>query len=89
MVICFIFFKSKIQKSLFGVKNLVFNFVQAHARAVETARSTSKVTVDFFKTLDLHASNLTQIVEEAQTVNNKKLSELEEKFEVVAVYFLH
>ncbi|XP_021809181.1 kinesin-like protein KIN-5D [Prunus avium] len=57
---------------------------EAHARAVETARSTSKVTVDFFKTLDLHASNLTQIVEEAQTVNNKKLSELEEKFEECA-----
>ncbi|PQQ19851.1 kinesin-like protein KIN-5D [Prunus yedoensis var. nudiflora] len=57
---------------------------EAHARAVETARSTSKVTVNFFKTLDLHASNLTQIVEEAQTVNNKKLSELEEKFEECA-----
>ncbi|CAB4282577.1 unnamed protein product [Prunus armeniaca] len=57
---------------------------EAHARAVETARSTSKVTVDFFKTLDLHASNLTHIVEEAQTVNNKKLSELEEKFEECA-----
>ncbi|CAN6692561.1 unnamed protein product [Malus baccata var. baccata] len=54
---------------------------EAHARAVKTARSVSKVTVDFFKTLDLHASNLTQIVEEAQTVNDKKLSELEEKFE--------
>ncbi|KAM0999623.1 hypothetical protein ACFX15_006112 [Malus domestica] len=57
---------------------------EAHARAVETARSVSKVTVDFFKTLDLHASNLTQIVEEAQTVNDKKLSELEEKFEECA-----
>ncbi|CAN6559692.1 unnamed protein product [Malus baccata var. baccata] len=57
---------------------------EAHARAVETARSVSKVTVDFFKTLDLHASNLTQIVEEAQTANDKKLSELEEKFEECA-----
>lgn len=47
------------------------------------ARSVSKVTVDFFKTLDMHASSLTQIVEEAQTVNDQKLSELEEKFEVI------
>ncbi|KAJ7947734.1 Kinesin-like protein [Quillaja saponaria] len=57
---------------------------QAHARAVETTRSVSKVTVDFFETLDMHASSLTQIVEEAQTVNNKKLCELETKFEECA-----
>lgn len=31
----------------------------------------------------MHASNLTQIVEEAQMVNDHKLSELEKKFEVV------
>ena len=49
------------------------------------ARSVSKVTVDFFKTLDMHASSLTQIVEEAKTVNDKKLSELEEKFEVIGL----
>ncbi|XP_050291706.1 kinesin-like protein KIN-5D [Quercus robur] len=57
---------------------------EAHARAVETARSVSKITVNFFKTLDMHASNLTQIVEEAQTVNDEKLSELEKKFEECA-----
>ncbi|XP_062012533.1 kinesin-like protein KIN-5D [Rosa rugosa] len=57
---------------------------EAHARAVQMARSVSKVTVDFFKTLDTHASSLSQIVEEAQTVNDKKLSELEEKFEECA-----
>lgn len=56
--------------------------MQAHARAVESARSVSKITVDFFKTLDIHASNLTEIVEEAQTVNDHKLSEFEKKFEV-------
>jgi hypothetical protein len=33
----------------------------------------------------MHASNLTQIVEEAQIVNDHKLSELEKKFEVVSV----
>jgi hypothetical protein len=35
----------------------------------------------------MHASNLNQIVEEAQTVNDQKLSELEKKFEVVAVFY--
>ncbi|XP_015874209.3 kinesin-like protein KIN-5D [Ziziphus jujuba] len=57
---------------------------EAHARAVESARSVSKITVDFFKTLDIHASNLTEIVEEAQTVNDHKLSEFEKKFEECA-----
>uniref|UniRef100_A0A803PWF6 Kinesin motor domain-containing protein n=1 Tax=Cannabis sativa TaxID=3483 RepID=A0A803PWF6_CANSA len=57
---------------------------QAHARAVETARSISKITVNFFKTLDIHASNLTQIVEEAQGVNDQKLSAFEKKFEECA-----
>lgn len=56
--------------------------MQAHSRAVENARSVSKVTVNFFKTLDMHASNLTKIVEEAQTVNDQKLFEFEKKFEV-------
>lgn len=52
---------------------------------METTRSISKITVNFFKTLDGHASKLTEIVEEAQTGNDQKLSELEKKFEVVAV----
>lgn len=63
--------------------------IQAHARAVETARSVSKITVSFFETLDAHASKLSHIVEEAQTVNDQKLSELEKKFEVVAVLYLN
>ncbi|CAM8960478.1 unnamed protein product [Rhodiola kirilowii] len=54
---------------------------EALARTVETTRSISKLTVDFFSTIDFHASNLTQIIEEAQKVNNQKLSELEKKFE--------
>lgn len=60
-------------------------YLQAHSRAVDTARSVSKVTVEFFKTLDTHATKLTGIVEEAQTVNHKKLSEFENKFEVILV----
>lgn len=52
---------------------------------METSRSISKITTNFFKTLDMHASNLTQIVDDAQTVNDEKLSELEKKFEDCAV----
>ncbi|VVB04678.1 unnamed protein product [Arabis nemorensis] len=57
---------------------------KAHSQAVDSARSVSKVTVEFFKTLDTHATKLTGIVEEAQTVNHKKLSEFENKFEECA-----
>lgn len=44
----------------------------------------SKITVNFFETIDRHASSLTEIVEEAQLVNDQKLGELEKKFEVIA-----
>ncbi|KAJ1377030.1 P-loop containing nucleoside triphosphate hydrolase [Sesbania bispinosa] len=54
---------------------------EAHARAVETTRAISKITVNFFETVDMHASNLIQIVEEAQFANCKKLYELQKKFE--------
>lgn len=50
---------------------------------MENARSVSKITVNFFNTVDVHASHLTQIVEEAQTVNDEKLFEFEKKFEVI------
>lgn len=59
------------------------DIVQAHSQAVDSARSVSKVTVEFFKTLDTHATKLTGIVEEAQAVNHRKLSEFENKFEVI------
>jgi len=60
-------------------------FIQAHARAVESTRAVSKITVNFFETIDRHASSLTRIVEEAQLVNDQKLCELEKKFEVLGV----
>lgn len=47
-----------------------------------TTLSISQITGNFFKTLDEHASKLSEIVDEAQTVNDEKLSELEKKFEV-------
>ncbi|RDX78228.1 Kinesin-like protein KIN-5D [Mucuna pruriens] len=59
---------------------------EAHTRAVETTRAVSKITVNFFETIDRHASSLTQIVEEAQLVNDQKLCELEKKFEECTAY---
>ncbi|KAK0606176.1 hypothetical protein LWI29_034875 [Acer saccharum] len=74
-----------LQSSLHSQEEKLTSFAQqqrqAHSRAVENVRSVSKITVNFFKTLDSHASNLGQIVEEAQTVNDQKLSEFEKKFE--------
>lgn len=57
---------------------------QAHSRAVTTTRSISQITVNFFRTLDLHVSKLGHIVEEAQLDNDKKLSDFEMKFEECA-----
>ncbi|XP_022849070.1 kinesin-like protein KIN-5D [Olea europaea var. sylvestris] len=54
---------------------------ESHTRAIATTRSISHITVGFFKTLDMHASKIGEIMEEAQTTNDQKLSELEKKFE--------
>ncbi|CAL0334066.1 unnamed protein product [Lupinus luteus] len=59
---------------------------EAHARSVETTRAASKITVNFLKTLSKHASNLTQVVEEAHSANDQKLCELEKKFEECTAY---
>lgn len=70
---------------------IIFLQSQAHSRTVETTRSISNITVGFFKTLDSHASKLTDIVEEAQTVHEEKLSDFEKKFEVVTflLFIMH
>lgn len=77
-----------LQSSLNKQEEKLIAFAQqqrkAHSQAVDSARSVSKVTVEFFKTLDTHATKLTGIVEEAQTVNHRKLSEFENKFEECA-----
>ncbi|KAK4741843.1 hypothetical protein SAY87_025431 [Trapa incisa] len=57
---------------------------EAHTRGINTTRLISKITVNFFKTLDVHVANLSQIMVEAHTVNNQKLSEFEMKFEECA-----
>ncbi|WOG87544.1 hypothetical protein DCAR_0206772 [Daucus carota subsp. sativus] len=77
-----------LQRSLYSQEDKMTSYAQqqreAHSRAMETTRSISQITVNFFNTLDTHASNLSQIVEEAQTDNDQKLSELEKKFEECA-----
>ncbi|XP_058199652.1 kinesin-like protein KIN-5D [Rhododendron vialii] len=77
-----------LQKSLHSQEDKVAAYAQqqreAHSRAVATTLSISQITANFFKTLDAHASKLSEIVEEAQTVNDEKLSELEKKFEECA-----
>ncbi|KAK1285363.1 hypothetical protein QJS10_CPB20g00746 [Acorus calamus] len=54
---------------------------EGHWRAVETTRSISKITSNFFQTLDMHSSRLSGILEESQAVQDQQLSELENKFE--------
>lgn len=78
-----------LQNSLYSQEDKLAAYAQqqqeAHSRAVATTRSISQITGNFFKTLDTHANKLTEIVEDAQTVNDQKLSELEKKFEECAV----
>ncbi|CAK9170199.1 unnamed protein product [Ilex paraguariensis] len=78
-----------LQKRLYSQEDKLTEYAQqqrdAHSRAVASTRLISQITIKFFKTLDMHVSNLSQIVEAAQTVNDHKLSELEKKFEECAV----
>lgn len=77
-----------LESILYSQENKLTAYAQqqreAHSRAVETSRSISKTTMNFFDTLDMHATKLTKIVEEGQTVNDQKLFELERKFEECA-----
>ncbi|KAG6489133.1 hypothetical protein ZIOFF_050391 [Zingiber officinale] len=57
---------------------------EGHLRAVESTRSISMITSGFFQTLDNHASKLTKIMEESQTMQNQQLHDLENKFEECA-----
>ncbi|WOL14877.1 kinesin-like protein KIN-5A [Canna indica] len=57
---------------------------EGHHRAVESTRSISKITSNFFQTLDIHASKLTKIMEESQILQDQQLHDLEKKFEECA-----
>nr|GMD15990.1 125 kDa kinesin-related protein-like isoform X1 [Ipomoea batatas] len=81
--LCFPFFKfSNPQVADYKVFQ---HYFQAHCRTITTSRSISQTTTSFFKTLDMHVSQLGQVVEEAQKVNDQQLSELEHKFEECAM----
>lgn len=55
-------------------------------RTMESTREISKMIVDFFESLDKHASSLSQFVEETRTVHVKDLTELEKSYEDCAAY---
>ncbi|KAG2624273.1 hypothetical protein PVAP13_3KG119900 [Panicum virgatum] len=57
---------------------------EGHLRAVEASRSISKITAGFFHSLDVHASKLTNILEDTQSVQDQQLVDLEKKFEECA-----
>ncbi|WOL08474.1 kinesin-like protein KIN-5A [Canna indica] len=78
----------ELQESLSKQEDKLVSFAQqqreGHHRAVEATRSISKITSNFFHTLDIHTSSLTKIFEESQYVQDKQLHELEKKFEECA-----
>lgn len=55
-------------------------------RTMESTREISEIIVDFFESLDKHASALSQFVEETRTVHVKDLTELEKSYEDCAAY---
>ncbi|XP_048633774.1 kinesin-like protein KIN-5A [Brassica napus] len=74
-----------LQSSLHNQEEKLSAFTQQqrnlHSRSIESAKSVSEVMLDFFKTLDTHACKLTKLAEEAQNVNEQKLSAFTKKFE--------
>lgn len=47
------------------------------------------MTVNFFRILDLNVAKLSQIMNEAHSVNDQKLSDFEKKFEVNSPFQMH
>ncbi|KAJ3676388.1 hypothetical protein LUZ60_003800 [Juncus effusus] len=77
-----------LQTSLSNQEDKLAQFAQkqreGYLRAVEATRGISSITSNFFDSLDTHASNLSNILEQSQTVQNTQLFELERKFEECA-----
>ncbi|KAJ4903174.1 P-loop containing nucleoside triphosphate hydrolases superfamily protein [Raphanus sativus] len=74
-----------LQSSLHNQEEKLSAFTQQqrdlHSRSMESAKSVSEVMLDFFKTLDTHAAKLTKLADDAQNVNEQKLSAFTKKFE--------
>ncbi|CAL9134934.1 unnamed protein product [Musa textilis] len=79
---------NELQESLSNQEDKLAAFAQqqreGHLRVVESTRSISKITSNFFQTLDIHASKLTKILEESQNIQDQQLHDLEKKFEECA-----
>ncbi|XP_074569890.1 kinesin-like protein KIN-5A [Curcuma longa] len=79
---------NELQLSLLNQEDKLATFAQrqreGHDRAIESTRSISKITSDFFETLDIHASKLTIFMEESQIIQNQQLHDLEKNFEECA-----
>ncbi|WOL04664.1 kinesin-like protein KIN-5A [Canna indica] len=79
---------NELQLSLSNQEDKLAKFTkqqhEGHLRAVESTRSISKIATNFFETMDTHASKLTKILEESQTVQDQQLYDLEKKFEECA-----
>ncbi|VFQ91454.1 unnamed protein product [Cuscuta campestris] len=79
---------NELQNSLHGQEEKLIAYAQqqreAHCRTITTSRSISQTTTSFFKNLDIHVSQLGQMIDEAQEVNAQKFTELEKKFEECA-----
>ncbi|CAH9072504.1 unnamed protein product [Cuscuta epithymum] len=78
-----------LQSSLHSQQEKLIAYAQlqreAHCRTITTSRSISQTTTSFFRDLDMHVSQLGQMVDEAQEVNAQKFTELERKFEECAM----
>lgn len=58
---------------------------EAIQRTVDSTRVISKINIDFFATLEKHASKLNCFVEDMQRVHDKKLEDLEKRYQECAV----
>ncbi|KAJ4772770.1 Kinesin-like protein KIN-5A [Rhynchospora pubera] len=79
---------NELQSSLSKQEEKLVQFAekqrQGYLRAVEATRGISGITSSFFDSLDVHASNLSSILDESQTMQNSQLLDLEKKFEECA-----
>ncbi|OAY81248.1 125 kDa kinesin-related protein, partial [Ananas comosus] len=79
---------NELQSRLSNQEDQFDSFIQLQRegllRTVETTRSISAVTMNFFDTLDAHSSKLSNIMEESNNVHDEQLSQLEKKFEECA-----
>eukprot|EP00252_Welwitschia_mirabilis_P020280 TRINITY_DN4937_c0_g1_i1.p1 TRINITY_DN4937_c0_g1~~TRINITY_DN4937_c0_g1_i1.p1 ORF type:complete len:1049 (+),score=167.40 TRINITY_DN4937_c0_g1_i1:454-3600(+) len=75
----------ELQNALSNQESKMSSYVQqqkeAIQRTINSTRSISKVNTDFFEALEQHASTLGQFAAEMQRTHDKKLEELERKYQ--------